>query len=62
MPAESLRPEPLLTGKDLIAMGYTPGPPFKGALQALEDAQLDGTVTTREDACTLISKTLSPLV
>ena len=50
LPEEALRPEPLLTGKDLIAMGYTPGPRFKEVLQAVEDAQLEGGITTTEDA------------
>ncbi|MFP4502141.1 MAG: CCA tRNA nucleotidyltransferase [Candidatus Hydrogenedentota bacterium] len=47
---EALRPKPLLTGKDLIAMGYTPGPGFGALLQALEDAQLEGTISTRPEA------------
>ncbi len=50
LPEEALRPEPLLTGKDLIAMGYTPGPRFKEVLQTVEDAQLEGTIATREEA------------
>jgi poly(A) polymerase len=50
LPEEALRPQPLLTGKDLIAMGYTPGPRFKEVLQAVEDAQLEGAITTAEEA------------
>jgi len=42
MPAEQIRPKPLLTGDDLIAMGYTPGPQFKQMLAAVEDGQLEG--------------------
>jgi len=42
IPAEHIRPRPLLTGDDLIAMGYTPGPQFKQILAAVEDAQLEG--------------------
>lgn len=41
-PAAEIRPPALLTGHDLIAMGYTPGPPFQQMLRALEDAQLEG--------------------
>jgi len=33
---------PMVTGNDLIAEGFTPGPLFKPALQAALDAQLDG--------------------
>ncbi len=51
---ETVRPEPLLTGHDLIAMGYTPGPWFKEILDAVEDAQLEGEVRTPEEACTMV--------
>lgn len=47
---EILRPPRLLTGHDLIALGLAPGPLFKKLLAALEDAQLEGTVGTREEA------------
>jgi poly(A) polymerase len=40
----------LLTGNDLIAMGYTPGPLFKQILAAVEDAQLEGRLTEPEQA------------
>jgi poly(A) polymerase len=47
---EEVRPERLLTGKDLIALGFRPGPVFAEILQAVEDAQLEGTLTTSEEA------------
>jgi len=50
MPAEEIRPKPLLTGDDLIAMGYTPGPQFKQILAAVEDAQLEGRLQDTEEA------------
>jgi tRNA nucleotidyltransferase/poly(A) polymerase len=43
-------PAPLLSGEDLIAMGYSPGPVFKHILQTIEDLQLEGTLRTREEA------------
>jgi putative nucleotidyltransferase with HDIG domain len=46
----------LLTGDDLIAMGYAPGPRFAVILEALEDAQLEGTIRTREEAVALVQK------
>ena len=49
-PPEEIRPEPLMTGADLIAMGYAPGPRFKEILSAVEDAQLEGKVQGRDDA------------
>lgn len=47
---EQLRPEPLLRGGDLMAMGYTPGPLFRQILDALEDQQLEGLLTTSDEA------------
>ncbi|MGB9067310.1 MAG: CCA tRNA nucleotidyltransferase [Candidatus Acidiferrales bacterium] len=49
-PPEQVRPPRLVTGDDLIAMGYKPGPPFHAILEAVEEAQLSGKVTTREAA------------
>jgi len=54
MPEESVRPTPLLTGRELIAAGYIPGPQFKPMLQAVEDAQLEGTISTLEEALELV--------
>ncbi len=51
---EHIRPILLLTGRDLIAAGYRPGPQFKAMLEAAEDAQLEGTIATREDALAMI--------
>jgi poly(A) polymerase len=53
MPEETVRPKPLLTGRDLIAAGFAPGPAFKQMLRAVEDAQLEGTITTPEEALQL---------
>ena len=47
---EEVRPQPLIGGDDLIAAGYEPGPLFKQALDAVEDAQLDGRLSSKEDA------------
>ena len=55
-PAEQVRPAPFLRGGDLIAHGYTPGPRFKEILQAVEDAQLEGRIQSREDALRLVAE------
>lgn len=47
---EEIRPEPLLRGRDLIEMGYKPSPLFSTILRHVEDAQLDGELTTPEEA------------
>jgi poly(A) polymerase len=53
-PEEQMRPQPLITGRDLIAAGYRPGPEFKIILQSVEDAQLEGTLSTREQAMAFV--------
>jgi poly(A) polymerase len=58
-PAEKVRPPRLLTGNDLIQMGFRPGPLFKEILQAIEDGQLEGTVETREAAIALVEQRYS---
>jgi len=55
MPAEAMRPAPLITGDDLIAAGYAPGPRFKEILATVEDGQLEGRLRTREDAMDLVA-------
>jgi poly(A) polymerase len=50
---EDLLPEPLVTGHDLIEMGFEPGPMFGEVLDEVRDAQLDEEVTTREEALKL---------
>ena len=54
MPAAEVRPKPLITGRELIAAGYPPGMRFREMLRAAEDAQLEGTVATREEALKLV--------
>ena len=54
MSTEEIRPALLLTGSDLIAAGYKPGPRFREMLTAAEDAQLEGAVTTRDEALALV--------
>jgi poly(A) polymerase len=49
-PPEEVRPQRLLTGDDLAAMGFEPGPLYGKILATLEDAQLEGQIKTREEA------------
>jgi tRNA nucleotidyltransferase (CCA-adding enzyme) len=43
-------PEPILKGRHLLAMGLEPGPRVGEILKAVYELQLDGTVTTLDDA------------
>ena len=55
-PVETISPKLLVTGKDLIAAGYRPGPTFKAMLDAAEDAQLEGHATTTEQGMALVKE------
>jgi poly(A) polymerase len=54
VPLEAIHPERLLTGRDLIEFGITPGPRFRVLLDALETEQLEGRVATRMGALCFI--------
>jgi poly(A) polymerase len=55
-PLENIRPAPLVTGKDLIAAGYAPGPRFKEILSTVEDSQLEGRLVSKEQAMEFVSQ------
>jgi tRNA nucleotidyltransferase/poly(A) polymerase len=57
-PREVLDPPPLVTGDDLIAWGWKPGPHFGGILGIVRDHQLDGTLKTPEAARNFIASYL----
>ena len=52
---EPLIPEPLVTGHDLIALGWKPGKKFADVLQSVQTRQLEGTLTSREEALAWIA-------
>jgi poly(A) polymerase len=56
LPPEAIRPTPLITGRDLIEAGYEPGPRFKEILTAIEDAQLEGRLASREAAMEFVRR------
>ncbi len=47
---EQMRPEPLIKGQDLIDLGLEPGPVFSEILGAVEDLQLEGRLTSKEES------------
>jgi tRNA nucleotidyltransferase/poly(A) polymerase len=53
---EELNPPPLVTGDDLIAHGIPRGKSYARLLQAVRDAQLDGEVSTTEEALALVDR------
>ena len=55
-PQTQIKPLPLLSGNDLIAQGYIPGPIFTTILRAVEDAQLEGHIHSRDAALRLVKE------
>jgi len=53
---EEIHPEPLLRGKDLIAMGFRSFPLFHTILKEIEEAQLEGEIQTREQAVEWVTR------
>lgn len=55
-PESARLPPPLITGQDLINLGFTPGPEFKRILRAVEDEQLEGRIVTNAEAVAFTMK------
>jgi len=56
IPPQNMRPSPLVTGDDLIAAGHVPGPRFREILNAVEDAQLEGRLSSRDAALEFVRR------
>jgi len=56
IPPMNLKPSPLVTGDDLIAAGHVPGPKFREILHAVEDAQLEGRLLSRDAALEFVRR------
>jgi poly(A) polymerase len=56
LPPAEVHPQPLLSGDDLTAAGYAPGPLFKEILAAVEDAQLEGRLNSKQDAMGFVER------
>jgi poly(A) polymerase len=56
IPPEVMRPAPLVSGDDLIAAGYVPGPRFKEILAAVEDGQLENRLRNGEEAMEFVRR------
>ena len=60
IPPEQISPRPLLTGRDLIRMGYAPGPSFGAILSTVEEEQLEGRLETPEEAASFVLRAFPP--
>jgi len=53
---EEIHPAPLVRGRDLIDLGFSPGPAFSEILKQVEEAQLGGELSSREQALAWVAK------
>ena len=53
-------PEPLLRGRHVLALGVAPGPEVGRVVRAVYERQLDGAVTTLDEAIAEARKLLKP--
>ena len=53
---EEIRPKPLITGRDLLDLGYKEGPLIGQILRAVEEAQLERKISTKEEALDWVEK------
>jgi poly(A) polymerase len=60
LPEEQIRPKPLITGHDLIKLGYKPGPEFREILTRVEDLQLEGVLVDSGQALDWVQETYPP--
>lgn len=54
--SEDLSPPPFVDGRDLIRLGLKPGPCFSRILSAIEDAQLEGLLNSRQEALEMLER------
>jgi poly(A) polymerase len=55
-----LIPPPLVRGDDLLRLGWKPGPQIGKILEAVQTRQLEGVLTTRDEALTWIASEFKP--
>jgi poly(A) polymerase len=56
---EEIKPQRLINGHDLIALGLKPGPVFSEILNKLYDEQLEGKLQTKEEALTRLREVVN---
>ncbi len=60
LPAEALSPPALISGHDLIALGFRPGPQFKEILNAIETEQLENRLSDKDSALQFVKSKFKP--
>ncbi len=54
IPIEEIKPEKLINGDDLISLGFKAGRIFKEILEYIEELQLEGELSTKEEALAVV--------
>lgn len=57
---EEIKPDPLLRGSDILALGFQPGPLIGSILKAIEEGQLEGELKTRDEALQFVRQRFKP--
>ena len=55
-PPEEVRPKKLITGRDVLGLGFGPGPTIGKILAAVEEAQLNGELRSRDEAISFVDR------
>jgi poly(A) polymerase len=55
-PPDVVRPKKLMTGEDVLGMGFMPGPIIGKILAAVEEAQLNGELGSRDEAISFVDR------
>jgi putative nucleotidyltransferase with HDIG domain len=55
-PPEVVRPKKLMTGEDVLELGFSPGPIVGKILTAVEEAQLNGELGSRDEAISFVDR------
>lgn len=53
---QDIKPEPILSGRDILDLGFAQGPVVGRILKFLEEAQLERRISTRQEAVELVKK------
>jgi poly(A) polymerase len=55
-PPEVVRPARLITGEDVLELGFAPGPMVGEILHSVEEGQLNGELSSKEDAISFVER------
>ena len=55
-PPEVVRPARLVSGEDILELGYKAGPVIGAILRSVEEAQLNGEISTKVEAISFVEK------